>query len=328
MVTGASTADAAIVLVDITRVQFADQFADDGQQGLVASLLAQTKRHTAIAAKLGVPTVIFAVNKMDLVAFNQAQFNATAVAVQALAHSVGIAQTHVLPISALAGDNIVKISDKTPWYQGQTLLGLLEQVPSLAERAAASHSLGFRFPVQWVARHDGHTANDFRGYMGRVENGSIAVGAAITILPAQLEARVARIVTLAGDVPSAHAGQCVTLVLDRDVDVSRGDQFVLADDAHPPASTKKITADICWLKNTTRQVQAKVQRIDHVLDIHTLSHGTHTSGLAMNDIARVELVLSQAIVADLYAQSRGTGSFILIDAATHQTAAAGMVVGV
>ena len=336
MVTGASTADVAIVLVDITRVTF-----EGSADALQATLLAQTKRHTAIASKLGLPAVIFAVNKMDLVAFDTAKFKATDAAVRALAASVGITDIYVLPISALAGDNVVVGSDNTPWYEGPTLLDLLETLPSRAERSEAAHTLAFRFPVQVVARHDGHKADDFRGYMGRVESGSVKVGDTVKVLPSGETAKVARIVLLNDDLPEAHSGQCITLVVDRDIDVSRGDQFVLDSDANGPSTTKKLVADICWLdgdalnparkywlKHTSRTVQAKVQRVDHVMDIHTLSQVEETSTVKMNDIARIELVLAQPLVADLYAQSRGTGSFILIDSATHQTAAAGMIVAV
>ncbi len=334
MVTGASTADVAIVLVDITRVTF-----EGSGQAMTASLLAQTKRHTAIASKLGLPAVIFAVNKMDLVGFDTDKFKATDAAVRSLAASVGMDDIYVLPISALAGDNVVVESDNTPWYTGPTLLDLLETLPSRSERAEAVHALGLRFPVQLVARHDGHKADDFRGYMGRVESGSVKVGDTVQVQPSGQTATVARIISLDDNLPQAHAGQCVTLVVDRDIDVSRGDQFVHADDAHAPTTTKKLVADICWLdsdalnparkywlKHTSRTVQAKVQRVDHVMDIHTLSHAEATTEVKMNDIARIELVLAQPVIADPYAQSRGTGSFILIDAATHQTAAAGMIV--
>lgn len=334
MVTGASTADAAIVLVDVTRVTFTEQ---DGQ--LKADLLAQTKRHSAIAGKLRLPAILFAVNKMDLVDFDQAKFDATERAVKALAEQVGVQESYVLPISALTGDNVVNNSDKTPWYSGQPLLSILEGLPSRTERAEAEHKVGFRFPVQFVARHDGHKADDFRGYQGRVESGSVKVGDEIVIQPSGKTAKVERIVLLNDDLPEAHIGQCITLVLDRDVDVSRGDQFIAAQDSEKDVPVRSLTADICWLddeplnparkywlKQTTRQVQAKIKSVNQVLDIHTLMHGESTNLVQMNDIAQVEIVLAQPIVADLYAQCRSTGSFILIDSATNQTAAAGMIV--
>jgi sulfate adenylyltransferase subunit 1 len=334
MVTGASTADVAIVLVDITRVAF-----ENTPNGLHATLLAQTKRHSAIAGKLGLPAILFAVNKMDLVDFDHAKFVATEKAVLELAKTVGVHDALVLPISALTGDNVVTPSTKTPWYTGQPLLSILETIPSRSDRAGAQHHLGLRFPVQWVARHDGHKADDFRGYMGRVESGSVKVGDNLVVHPSGQTAVVSRIVFLHDELPEAHLGQCVTLVLDRDVDVSRGDQLVSADDTAQHAPVKTLTADVCWLdseplnparkywiKQTTRQTQAKVKAVHQVLDIHTLMHGEHTNTVQMNDLARIELVLAQPIVADLYTQCRATGSFILIDSATNQTVAAGMII--
>jgi sulfate adenylyltransferase subunit 1 len=334
MVTGASTADVAIVLVDVTRVTF-----EQGIEGLHATLLAQTKRHSAIASKLGLPSVIFAVNKMDLVDFDTAKFKATETAVRALAASLNNADVHVLPISALAGDNVVKPSARTPWYAGEPLLTLLENMPSRADRSEAAHVLGFRFPVQLVARHDGHKAEDFRGYMGRIESGSVSVGDEVQVLPSGQTAKVSRLLLLDQELQTAHTGQCITLVVDRDIDVSRGDQFVLAGDGHTPRTIKSLSADICWLdadalnparkywlKHTTRTVHAKVQAVRQVLDIQTLSQGEDTTTVRMNDIARIDLVLAQPLIADLYAENRATGSFILIDTATHQTAAAGMIV--
>ncbi len=334
MVTGASTADAAIVLVDITRVDFTHE-----NGALTAQLLAQTKRHTAIAAKLGLPAVIFAINKMDLVNFDQSRFQATEQAVQHLAQSLKISDIYVMPISALSGDNVVVNSTHTPWYTGKTLLNLLEQLPSRAEREQHQAQLHLRFPVQLVARHDGHKANDFRGYMGRIESGVVKLGDLVKILPSGESATVTQLLLLDQNLPEARAGQCITLVVDRDIDVSRGDQFVLANDTNAPRTVKKVIADLCWLdaealnparkywlKQTTRCVQAKVQGIDHVLDIHTLSQEAFSNAVGMNDITRVEIALAQAIVADKYAVNSSTGSFILIDSATHQTAAAGMII--
>ena len=334
MVTGASTADVAIVLVDVTRVTF-----EETPSGLTATLLAQTKRHSAIAGKLRLPAIVFAVNKMDLVDFDRARFEATERAVQALAASVGVAEAHVLPISALTGDNVVTLSAKTPWYEGMALLPILESLPSRATRAQNEPKVGFRFPVQWVARHDGHTTNDFRGYMGRIESGSIGVGDEVLIQPSGQRAKIEKIVLADTTRDEAHAGQCITLVLDRDVDVSRGDQFVAAHEADSRLAVKNITAEICWLDNealnparkywlkqTTRQVQAKIKAVKQVLDIQTLLHAESTNTVQMNDLAQIELVLAQPIVADLYAHCRATGSFILIDSASNQTVAAGMIV--
>ncbi|MFN7834587.1 MAG: sulfate adenylyltransferase subunit 1 [Burkholderiaceae bacterium] len=335
MVTGASTADAAVVLVDVTRLTFSEL-----NGVLTAGLLSQTKRHTAIAARLGLPAVIFAVNKMDLVGFDQAKFDAARRAVEALATSVGIQETHVLPLSALTGDNVVTASAHTPWYAGAPLLSLLERLPSRADRlGTGAQQCTARFPVQMVARHDGHKADDFRGYMGRLATGALRVGDELRVLPNGQNAQLSRIVRGGLDIEAASAGECLTLVLDRDLDISRGDQLVLAQDAQPPVVGKRVRADICWLdqealsparkyllKHASRTVQAKLQTITYVLDIETLSQSSQTDTVAMNDIARIELLLAQPIVADAYTLSPSTGSFILIDPATNHTVAAGMIV--
>jgi sulfate adenylyltransferase subunit 1 len=327
MVTGASTAHAAVLLIDATRVQ-------DGQ------LLAQTKRHAAIAKLLGVQHVIAAVNKMDLVGYSEAAFNQIAQAFEALSAQLGLANTHIVPVSALVGENVaqrgapggtVSGAAAMPWYQGASLLELLELLP-LTERRAGQ----LRFGVQLVTRTDGHRADDFRGLAGTVAAGSVAVGDEIIVQPAGSRAKVARIVTHGGDLQIAGAGDAITLVLDRDLDVSRGDVLIAADDAAAPSKT--FSADICWLdtqafaparkywlKLGTKTVYAKIDRVEHVLDVHTLAHDADASALALNTIGRVRITAQQALLADDYAHSPATSAFILIDSATHQTAAAGMV---
>jgi sulfate adenylyltransferase subunit 1 len=323
MVTGASTAHAAVLLIDATRVQ-------DGQ------LLAQTKRHAAIAKLLGVQHVIAAVNKMDLVGYSEAAFNQIAQAFEALAAQLGLTSTHIIPVSALLGENVaqrgaVNGGAAMPWYQGASLLELLELLP-LQERRAGQ----LRFAVQLVTRTDGHRADDFRGLAGTVAAGSAAVGDEVIVQPSGARAKVARIVTHAGDLQIAGAGDAITLVLDRDVDVSRGDVLIAAHDAAAPA--KSFSADICWLdtqafaparkywlKLGTKTVYAKIDRVDHVLDVHTLAHDAAASALALNAIGRVRITAQQALLADDYADSPATSAFILVDPATHQTAAAGMV---
>jgi sulfate adenylyltransferase subunit 1 len=323
MVTGASTAHAAVLLIDATRVQ-------DGQ------LLAQTKRHAAIAKLLGVQHVIAAVNKMDLVGYSEAAFNQIAQAFEALAAQLGLTSTHIIPVSALLGENVaqrgaVNGGAAMPWYQGASLLELLELLP-LQERRAGQ----LRFAVQLVTRTDGHRADDFRGLAGTVAAGSAAVGDEVIVQPSGARAKVARIVTHAGNLQIAGAGDAITLVLDRDVDVSRGDVLIAAHDAAAPA--KSFSADICWLdtqafaparkywlKLGTKTVYAKIDRVDHVLDVHTLAHDAAASALALNAIGRVRITAQQALLADDYADSPATSAFILVDPATHQTAAAGMV---
>ncbi|KMQ80596.1 Sulfate adenylyltransferase subunit 1 [Candidatus Burkholderia pumila] len=326
MVTGTSTAHAAIILVDVTRVTFVDG---------VAQLLPQTKRHSAIVKLLGLQHVIVAINKMDLVEYSEVRFNEIRDAYVALARQLGIANARFVPVSALKGDNIVSASERMPWYAGEPLLDLLESLP-----VAQPNDQALRFPVQWVARQDGSQADDFRGYMGRVEAGEVRVGDALTVLPAGREATVAEIIAPVpggvAPVDCAFAGQTVTIRLTEDVDVSRGDTFVPASQKVEPA--KKLEADLCWfdeeplslqrkylLKQTTSTVFARIGAVKQVLDVHTLSHSVDRSTLEMNDIGRVALTLQKPIVADEYDTHQGTGAFVLIDEATHHTVAAGMI---
>jgi sulfate adenylyltransferase subunit 1 len=327
MVTGASTAHAAIILVDATRVTK----GDDGR----TILLPQTKRHSAIVKLLGLQHVIVAINKMDLVEYSEARFNEIRDAYVELARQLGIADVRFVPVSALKGDNIVQASERMPWYAGEPLLDVLEQLPVAQPTGEA-----LRFPVQWVARQDGASADDFRGYMGRVEAGEVRVGDAIVVLPAQREATVAEIIAPVpggtAQVDRAFAGQTVTIRLAQDVDVSRGDTFVAAQAVPQPA--KKLEADLCWfdeeplstqrkylLKQTTNTVFARIGAVKEVLDVQTLSHTNEVNNLSMNDIGRVALTLQKPIVCDAYDAHPGTGAFVLIDEATHHTVAAGMI---
>ncbi|QGZ54067.1 sulfate adenylyltransferase subunit 1 [Paraburkholderia acidiphila] len=326
MVTGASTAHAAIILIDPTRVT-----VENG----VTQLLPQTKRHSAIVKLLGLQHVIVAINKMDLVDYSEATFNLIREAYVALARQLGLNDVRFVPVSALKGDNIVAASERMPWYAGEPLLDVLEQLP-----VAQATGEALRFPVQWVARQDGSSADDFRGYMGRVEAGEVKLGDAITVLPAGRSATVAEIIAPVpggtAQVDRAFAGQTVTIRLAEDVDISRGDTFVPATDNTQPA--KKLEADLCWfddeplspqrkylLKQTTSTVFAKIGAVKQVLDVHTLSHATDRHELAMNDIGRVALSLQKPLVCDLYDANPGTGAFVLIDEATHHTVAAGMI---
>jgi len=327
MVTGASTAHAAIILVDATRVS-----KDEAGRTV---LLPQTKRHSAIVKLLGLQHTIVAINKMDLVDYSETRFNEIRDAYVELARQLGLADVRFVPVSALKGDNIVQASERMSWYAGEPLLDLLEALPVTL---AAGEAL--RFPVQWVARQDGASADDFRGYMGRVEAGEVRVGDTIVVLPAQREATVAEIIAPVpggtAQVDRAFAGQTVTIRLSQDVDVSRGDTFVAVQDAPQPA--KKLEADLCWfdeeplstqrkylLKQTTHTVFARIGAVKEVLDVHTLSHTSEKGVLAMNDIGRVALTLQKPIVCDAYDVHPGTGAFVLIDEATHHTVAAGMI---
>ena len=323
MVTGASTADAVIILVDVSKVKL----GDDGS----VELLVQTKRHSTIAKLLQIEHVIVAVNKMDLVDYDQTVYERIVKAYAEFAQSLGLKDITAIPLSALSGDNVVDKSDRMAWYDGPTLIELLESLSVYDE----AHAAPFRFPVQLVARHNGHEANDFRGYMGRIESGSVAVGDKLVVQPSGQSATVKEILTFDGPLPSAVAGQSVTLLLDEYVDVSRGD--VLSSSAQPATLLKQLTADVCWMadepldlrrkywiKHGTRQTMAKVKAIDDILDVNTQQRHA-ADGLKLNDIARIQITVQQPLAADAYDDIRATGAFILIDEVTHQTVAAGMI---
>ncbi|MBX9901771.1 MAG: 50S ribosome-binding GTPase [Burkholderiaceae bacterium] len=323
MVTGASTADAVIILIDVSKVKL----GDDGS----VELLTQTKRHSTIAHLLQIEHVIVAVNKMDLVNYDQVVYDRIVAAYQTFAKQLGLREIHPIPLSALAGDNVVTASDKLAWYQGPTLISMLESLRVYDE----CHDEPFRFPVQLVARHNGHEANDFRGYMGRIEAGKVSKGDKLVVQPGGQTASVKEIVTLDGELESAVVGQSVTIVLNEYVDISRGD--MLASAARPATLLKTVNADLCWLsedpldvrrrywlKHTTRQVAAKVTAVDTLLDINTQERRP-ASTLSLNDIARVTINVQQALAGDAYDNLRSTGAFILIDEVTHQTVAAGMI---
>ncbi len=323
MVTGASTADAVILLVDVSKVKL----NDDGS----VDLLVQTKRHSTIAHLLQIEHVIVAVNKMDLVNYDQNVYDRIVKAYQTFAKQLGIKDIHPIPLSALAGDNVVMSSENMPWYQGPTLINLLESLSVYDE----SHNEPLRFPVQLVARHNGHEAKDFRGYMGRVEAGKVHKGDKLTIQPSGHSATVKDILLLDQSLASACAGSSVTILLDEYVDISRGDMLVAAE--QPATLLKTLEADICWLseepldmrrkywlKHTSKQTAARITKIDSRLDINTQQrHASDT--IKLNDIGRISLNVQQALAADDYSNIRATGAFILIDEVTHQTVAAGMI---
>jgi sulfate adenylyltransferase subunit 1 len=320
MVTGASTADAAIILIDATR-------AADGK------LLTQTKRHSTIARLLGISHVVVAVNKMDLLGWDRAVFERIRAAYADLAERLGIAHFHALPLSALHGDNVVNRSAQTPWYEGPPLLTLLESL----EPATARDGAPLRLPVQWVVRHDGDQADDFRGYAGRIASGVLRPGDDVLVQPAGTAARVRELRNHEGQVDEAIAGDSVIVVLDRDVDVSRGD--VLSHASQPAGVVREFAADVCWLdsqplnparkyllKHGTRLTTARIRAVPMRRDVHELQEVENHGGvLAMNEIGRVLVTTREPLAADAYEDAPATGAFILIDEATHQTAAAGML---
>jgi sulfate adenylyltransferase large subunit len=315
MATGASTADAAVVLID-------------GGKGV----LIQSRRHAYIASLLRVRHVIVAVNKMDLIGYDEAAFRAierdfTTVLNQIAADTGGPVESIFVPVSALGGDNIVHRSKAMKWYNGPSLLELLESLPSSLDTRTAP----LRFPVQRVLRPN-HT---FRGFAGQIGSGTVRVGDKITVLPSSRSAEVARIVTFDGDLAEAVAPQSVTLVLDCELDISRGDLIV---STHAQATVaKRLQAALVWmdarplqrnrrylLKHTSHTVPAFVSTIEHRTNIGTLAHEAAET-LEMNGIGVVNIDLLHAIALDLYGENRSTGAFILIDAQTNSTVAAGMI---
>ena len=319
MATGASTADVAIVLVDARK-----------------GVLPQSRRHAWITALLGVRHVLIAVNKMDLVDFDQDVFDRIVADFQHffrsidLGDAVGARDTSLVfvPVSALAGDNVARASDNMPWYAGPTLLDLLETIPvSVAEQAQP-----FRFAVQRVVRPDQH----FRGFAGQIASGTIHVGDSIVVLPSGRTSHIARIVTFDGDLAEAAHPSSVTLVLADEIDISRGD--LLASVQQPPTVTNRFAASLVWmdatpleparryhLKHTSRVVQARVSGVVHALGIDVANAPAATSSLALNGIALVDIETVLPLAADTYASNRATGAFILIDPETNATVAAGMI---
>ena len=315
MVTGASTADLAIVLVDARK-----------------GMLEQSRRHAYLAALLRVPHLVVAVNKMDLVDWSADVFTAIRDEATAFAARLGVPDVTVVPISALAGDNVVTASPNTPWYDGPSLLHHLEQV----EVAGDVDRTGTRFPVQYVIRPQSAAHRDYRGYAGTVAGGVLRVGDAVRVLPSGRTTTVSGIDSPSGPVELAFAPMAVTLRLADDVDVSRGDLLCGLDDA--PTVTQDLEAVVCWMtdeplrdrrrlvvKHTTRSVRAIVTSVHHRLDVNTLDHDVAAGELGLNDIGRVTLRTTQPLFVDDYARNRVTGRFILVDESTNATVGAGML---
>ncbi|QSX75065.1 sulfate adenylyltransferase subunit CysN [Lysobacter arenosi] len=308
MATGASTADVAVVLVDARK-----------------GLLAQTRRHSYIASLLGIRHVLLAVNKMDLVGFDFAVFDEIVAGYRELAAQLGIAHVQAVPLSALQGDNLMQRSANTPWYDGPSVLEYLENVD--ATRGASG--IGFRLPVQWVNRPD----QDFRGFAGTVAAGSVKPGDDIVVLPSGRRSKVARIVTAGGDLDLAGEGQAVTLTLQDELDISRGD--VIADAHKPPQVSDQFAAHMLWmgdqallpgrpywLKIGTRTVSASVTEIKHKIDVNT-QEPLAAKHLELNEVGYCNLYLDQPVPFEAYADSRTLGGFILIDRQSNATVAAG-----
>jgi bifunctional enzyme CysN/CysC/sulfate adenylyltransferase subunit 1 len=318
MVTGASTANLSIVLVDAR-----------------AGVIEQSRRHTAIASLLRIPHLVVAVNKMDLVGWSEARFNEIRAQFEEFLPRLDIKDVKFIPLSALHGDNVVEPSRHTPWYAGPTLLGHLETV-----HIASDHNLsGFRLPVQWVNRPHNPTdprLHDFRGFSGQIAGGIVRIGQKVMALPGGMVSTVREIHTYDGPREEAFCPQSVSLVLEHDVDVSRGSMLVGLDAL--PGGASELQAKVCWmhprplqrgrkyfLKHTTSTVQAIVTEIESRLDMETLEANPAPAELAMNDLGAVRLRTSRPLFYDGYATNRLTGSFILIEQGTNATVAAGML---
>ncbi len=311
MATGASTCDLAIILID-------------ARYGVVT----QTRRHSYIASLLGIKHIVVAVNKMDLMNFDQAVFEKIKQDYFDFSAKLGMSNVMFVPISALDGDNVVNRSERAPWYQGQTLMEIFETVPIAGDKNYSD----FRFPVQYVNRPN----LDFRGFCGNVASGVVKVGDEIRVLPSGKTSYVKSIVTYDGELQEAFTGQAVTLTLTTEVDVSRGDMLVLAKDLVPQSNHLK--AHIVWMAEKTAQANSEylfkfaskivsgvIESIDYRIDVNTQEH-SRIEQLQLNDIAVVDLVLTQPVVADKYSNNRATGAFIVIDRLTNITVGAGMVV--
>ncbi|UTF60758.1 sulfate adenylyltransferase subunit CysN [Gilvimarinus sp. DA14] len=311
MATGASTCDLAVILID-------------ARYGVVT----QTRRHSYIASLLGVKHIVVAVNKMDLLDFDEQAFIKIKSDYLAFAQKLGMKDVEFVPISALDGDNVVNRSEKSAWYSGKTLMEILESVPVTADKNFDD----FRFPVQYVNRPN----LDFRGFCGTVASGVVKVGDEVKALPSGKRSKVKSIVTYDGDLPEAFAGQAVTLTLEDEIDISRGDMLVLASDQ--VEQTSNLKAHVVWMnenpgkqkseylfKFASKVVSGHFAELEYQIDVNTQEHA-EISELSLNDIAVAKVALAQKVVTDSYQRNRETGAFIIIDRLTNITVGAGMVI--
>jgi bifunctional enzyme CysN/CysC len=315
MVTGASTADLALVLVDARK-----------------GVLEQSRRHAFIASLLRIPHLVVCVNKMDLVDYDQSVFDRIVSEFTAWLAKLDIHDVTFIPISALHGDNVVERSEKMPWYQGTSLLYHLEHVHVASDRNLQDP----RFPVQWVVRPMSDEHHDYRGYAGEVASGVLRSGDEVVVLPSGRTSRIASIDTFEGELDEAYPPLSVTVRLEDDIDVSRGD--MICRPQNRPTEAREIEAMVCWMserplspsgryriKHTSRTALAKVDEMRYRIDVNTLHRDQEATGLELNEIGRLRLRLSTPLFVDEYRRNRATGSFILIDESTNDTVGAGMV---
>jgi len=317
MVTGASTANVALILID-------------ARHGVVE----QTRRHAIIASLLQIPHVVVCINKMDLVDFAQEAYDKIQDDFEKFAAKLNVNDIHFVPISALLGDNVVNRSEKTPWYDGPTLMYFLENV-----HIASDHNfIDVRFPVQFVIRPNTDEYHDYRGYAGRVAGGVLKKGDDVMLLPTGFETKIAKIMGPAGEQNEAHPPESVTILIEDDMDLSRGDMIVRKN--NKPEISQDLEVMLCWfdntkplqqngkyaIKHTTQDARCIVKEIRYKLDINSLHRNLEDTEIKMNDMARVVLRSTKQLFTDSYKNNRITGSIILIDEGSNNTVAAGMVI--
>lgn len=317
MVTGASTSNLSIILIDARK-----------------GIIEQTYRHTFIASLLGIPHVVFCINKMDLVEYSEDVFQSIKKETEAFVSKLGIKDINFIPISALKGDNVVNKSTNMDWYQGGTLLYLLENI-----HIGSDHNhVDCRFPVQYVIRPQSDEHHDYRGYAGRVAGGVFKPGDKVVALPSGFSSTIKSIDTMTGPIEEAFAPMSVTLTLEDEIDISRGDMIVRENNR--PNVTQDIDIMVCWLnerpiqlrgkyaiKHTSNDVRCIVKDIKYKVDINTLHRLEDDKNIRMNDIGRITLRTTQPLFVDSYKKNRATGSLIMIDEATNETVGAGMILG-
>ncbi len=317
MVTGASTANVALLLIDARK-----------------GVIEQTKRHAIIASLLQIPHIVVCINKMDLVDYSQEVFDQIHDEFEAFATKLDVKDVSFIPVSALKGDNIVDRSEKMDWYEGTTLMYYLENV-----HISSDHNfIDCRFPVQYVIRPYNDEYHDYRGYAGRVAGGVFKKGDEVMVLPSGFTSTIKKIDTYDGEIKQAFPPQSVTLLLEDEIDISRGDMIVRTN--NQAQTTQDLEIMLCWfdhnkplqlrgkyaLKHTTQDIRCMVKEIKYKLDINTLHREQEDTNIKSNDIARVSLRTTKPIFVDEYRQNRATGSIILIDEATNNTVAAGMII--
>jgi len=316
MVTGASTANVALILIDARK-----------------GVLEQTRRHAFIASLLQIPHLVVCINKMDLVDYDEATYERIKDDFERFSYKLDVQDVHFIPISALKGDNVVMQSPKTPWYGGGTLLYYLENV-----HIGSDHNfIDTRFPVQYVVRPNTDEYHDYRGYAGRVAGGVLKKGDEVTLLPSGFSSRISKIDTMDGEIPEAYPPMSVTVMLENELDLSRGDMIVREN--NQPVVEQEVELMVCWFTDkplqlrgkytvlhTTQEVRCVIKEIRYKLDIKTLHRDQEDTRIGMNDIARISIRTTKPLFFDAYRKNRITGSVIFIDESTNETVGAGMII--